>query len=69
MEAKIGTDLAVGDKVHWKKNAGVFIHTLSGIVKEIDLDKYEATVEVFTQKIWGRLDKVHLSKLVKNKQQ
>ena len=63
------TDLKVGDKVYFKKNAGVFIHTLSGTVKEIDLDKYEATVEVNTQKIWGRLDKIDIGKLHKNKKQ
>jgi transcription antitermination factor NusG len=63
------TDLKKGDKVYWKKNAGVFIHTLSGTVKEIDLKKYEATVEVNTQHIYGRLDKVHISKLNKNKKQ
>lgn len=66
MDAK---DLKIDDKVYWKKNAGVFIHTLCGTVKEIDLEKYEATVEVNTQKIWGRLDKVHISKLIKNKNQ
>ena len=63
------TDLKIGDKVYFKKNACVFIHTLCGTVKEIDLEKYEATVEVNTQKIWGRLDKVHISKLNKNKKQ
>jgi transcription antitermination factor NusG len=63
------TDLKKGDKVYFKKNAGVFIHTLSGTVKEIDLDKYEAKVEVNTQKIWGRLDTVHMSKLHKTKKQ
>ena len=66
MDAK---DLKVDNKVYWKKNAGVFIHTLCGTVKEIDLDKYEATVEVNTSKIYGRLDKVHISKLNKNKKQ
>ena len=63
------TDLKIGDKVYFKKNAGVFIHTLCGTVKEIDLDKYEAKVEVNTQKIWGRLDTVHMSKLHKTKKQ
>lgn len=63
------TDIQVGDKVYWKKNTGVFIHTLSGTVMEIDLEDYTAVVKVNTQKIWGRLDNVHLSKLTKNKKQ
>ena len=63
------TDIKIDDKVYWKKNAGTFIHTLSGTVKEIDLEKYEATVEVNTQHIYGRLDTVHISKLHKTKKQ
>jgi hypothetical protein len=63
------TDLKVKDKVYWTKRVGMFYATLSGKVKEIDLDNGIATVKVSTQNIWGRLDKVQVGKLTKTKKQ
>jgi hypothetical protein len=63
------TDIQKGDKVYFRVRVGMFLRTLSGTVLEVDEKKYEASVEVHTQNIYGKKYNIHLSRLHKNKKQ
>ena len=61
--------IKAGDSVYWRKRVGMFVRTLSGTVKEINKETGMVSVSVQTQNIYGRIDNVDVSRLIKSKKQ